>query len=598
MVSDDQLIGKQLANYRIERRLGQGGMASVYYATDVNLHRPVAIKLIDSRYQGDSDIARRFVDEARLIARWRHENVIQVYYAGQEENIFFFAMEYIEGLSLAELMADYRASRELMPYPDVLKIARAVAEALDYAHEQGVIHRDVKPSNVMISTNDRVVLTDFGLALDMERGTLGEIFGTPHYIAPEQVRSSAEVVPQSDLYALGVILFEMLTGSVPFDDPSAATLALKHLNEPPPPPCSINPLLNPAIEKVLLKALEKEAGTRYQTGVELVDTLEAALKEDVSPTTGQPNISGMSVADKITLHLSQQQSTSAISPSASSSTTQRTQTAKEYKTQPARGINRGLLTATIIAVLLVIGIGGFALLGNNLAGSPTSEMPTLAASSTDTVKVAAVGSTDTPVLSQIPQTTTLPSQTQAQVAVVPSNTLVPTTAPTSTLAPTTTPVPTNTPVPPTAVPQQAANTPVSTVLYPNGRRIELFWDENSFYAWNGSGSSIRVSPFRFEALDESGNPVPFSFDGGQWSVFFGAVENNKCDRIEIGRASGWLRPAQCRGYNSTINPLADDPMVFWTGLGESTHFRILWHNQEVARCEITAETCHVLLPTE
>src|SRR3990172_4519276 len=129
-MTQDSLIGLQLANYRIDRRLGQGGMATVYYATDVSLNRPVAVKLIDARTQSDPEYARRFVDEARIVARWRSEHIVQVFYAGRQEDLYFFAMEYIEGMTLADLLADYQASGELIAHEDVITIGRAVADAL------------------------------------------------------------------------------------------------------------------------------------------------------------------------------------------------------------------------------------------------------------------------------------------------------------------------------------------------------------------------------------------------------------------------------------------------------------------------------------
>jgi serine/threonine protein kinase len=278
----DPLIGRQLGNYRVDRLLGRGGMALVYHGWDVKLDRPVAIKVLDARYRNETGYAERFLREAQAVATWRHENIIQVYYADQLDGFYYFVMEYIDGLDLEELLAQYAADGELMSCEDVCLVSRAIASALDYAHQKGVIHRDVKPSNVMVTGEGRVVLTDFGLAMDVYQGSLGQVFGSPHYIAPEQARSSAEAVPQSDLYSLGVMLYEMLTGVVPFDDPSATSLALQHLTRPPPAPRQLNPSLAEEAEAVLLKALSKSPEERYQTGAALVDALEAALQ------AGQP----------------------------------------------------------------------------------------------------------------------------------------------------------------------------------------------------------------------------------------------------------------------------------------------------------------------
>lgn len=273
---NDPLLGRQLANFRLERTIGRGGMAQVYYGYDVKLKRPVAVKVIDARHRGKPAYARRFVREAQAIARWRHEHVIQIYYADDKDGLYYFAMEYIDGQDLGQLLAQ-GAKGKLLSQAEVLRIGQAIASALDYAHERGVIHRDVKPSNVLLAKDGRVVLADFGLALDVEQGSVGEVFGSANYLAPEQARHSAKAVPQSDLYSLGVILYEMLTGRTPFNDPSPTTVAVQHLTLPPPPPRQINPQLNKAAEVVLLKALSKSPAERYQTGRQLMDALSKAL---------------------------------------------------------------------------------------------------------------------------------------------------------------------------------------------------------------------------------------------------------------------------------------------------------------------------------
>lgn len=279
---DDPLIGRQLANFQIERTLGRGGMAQVYYGQDIKLQRPVAIKVIDARYRGNPAYAQRFVREAQAIARWRHEHIIQIHYADDQDGLYYFVMEYIDGQDLGQLIAQYGTQNELIPQLEVLRIGRAIASALDYAHQRGVIHRDVKPSNVLIAHDGRVVLADFGLAMDTEQGSMGEVFGSAHYVAPEQARHSAHAVPPSDLYSLGIILYEMLTGQVPFDDPSSTAVAIQHLTQPPPPPRELNPKLNEATEAVLLKALDKSPGQRYQSGAALMDALDKALSMDPS----------------------------------------------------------------------------------------------------------------------------------------------------------------------------------------------------------------------------------------------------------------------------------------------------------------------------
>ncbi len=274
----DPLIGRQLANYRLDREIGRGGMAVVYAGWDLKLDRPVAVKVINTLYQDTPGYAQRFVQEARAVARWRHENIIHIYYSDDESGLYYFVMEYIEGVDLRRRLAEYAAAYQLIPQNEVIRIGRAIANALDFAHGRGIVHRDVKPANVMLGHDGRVVLMDFGLALHVDRGSFGEILGSPAYISPEQARSSALAVPASDLYGLAVILYEMLTGTLPFDDPSPATLAVQHMTQPLPSPRLRNPLLNEMTEAVLVKALAKESTERYPNGKALMDTLAAALQ--------------------------------------------------------------------------------------------------------------------------------------------------------------------------------------------------------------------------------------------------------------------------------------------------------------------------------
>ncbi|MFW5942366.1 MAG: serine/threonine-protein kinase, partial [Chloroflexota bacterium] len=279
----DPLIGRQLGNFRIERLVGSGGMAQVYYGWDVVLQRPVAVKVIAQRFRHHTSYTERFLREARTVARWRHEHIVQVYHAAEEDGLYYLVMEYVDGSDLAQLLRSYEKAGKLLPHDEVLRIARDVAGALDFAHQRDVIHRDVKPSNVLITAGGRVLLSDFGLVLDRREGSSGEVLGSPSYVAPEQALRSASAVPQSDLYSLAVILYEMLAGRPPFDDPSPTSLALQHITASPPAPTAFNPDLNEEVSGVLLKALSKKPEERYQSGVALVQALSAAL--GVAPAT-------------------------------------------------------------------------------------------------------------------------------------------------------------------------------------------------------------------------------------------------------------------------------------------------------------------------
>ncbi len=277
-MSIDPLIGCQLNNFRVDRVIGRGGMGVTYYGMDVKLQRPVAIKVLDARFRDNPSYARRFVQEARTIAKWRHDNIVQIYYADNADGLYYFVMEYIEGVDLGIWILDIISRGEFVSHEDILRIGTEIAKALDYAHQNGIIHRDVKPSNVLLAEDGRVVLVDFGLALNISQGSLGDVFGSVHYIAPEQARKSANAVPASDLYSLGVILYEMLAGTVPFDDPSPTSVALQHLTLEVPSPRTFNSSINLKTERVLLRALHKSPEKRYSTAAELIAALEEALQ--------------------------------------------------------------------------------------------------------------------------------------------------------------------------------------------------------------------------------------------------------------------------------------------------------------------------------
>ncbi len=279
-LTDDPLIGRQLGDYRVVDILGRGGMAHVYRGYDANLQRYAAVKVIDANLlakENEDEYRQRFQREARSIARLSHPNIVGIYQFGEVGPLYYMAMAFIEGRDLGQILKEHAVNGTMMAPLEILQIIRDIAEALDYAHAGGVIHRDIKPSNIMVAVDNRAILTDFGLALSVPEGSIGNTFGSAHYIAPEQAISSANAVAQSDLYSLGVVLYQMLTGKVPFDDPSAMSVALKHLSDPPPSPRILNPTLSIAVEKVVLKALEKEPSKRYQNGESMAAALEEAL---------------------------------------------------------------------------------------------------------------------------------------------------------------------------------------------------------------------------------------------------------------------------------------------------------------------------------
>lgn len=283
MALSDPLIGKKLGDYNIQSILGTGGMARVYRGYDERLNRYSAVKVIEPLLIAsaeEDEYRERFLREARSIAQLRHSRVVGIYQFGQLENLYYIAMEYVEGRNLREVLKGYLKQKQLMPVADVLQILKDIADALDYAHKQNIIHRDVKPSNIIITESNNGVLTDFGLALNSLEGTIGNTFGSVHYIAPEQAISSAQAVPQSDQYSLAIVAFEMLTGRVPFDDASAMSVALKHISDLPPSLLDFNPHIPPSVERVVLRALDKDFNKRFSSCKAFVNALEIAFEDE------------------------------------------------------------------------------------------------------------------------------------------------------------------------------------------------------------------------------------------------------------------------------------------------------------------------------
>jgi beta-lactam-binding protein with PASTA domain/tRNA A-37 threonylcarbamoyl transferase component Bud32 len=264
--------------YRILRKLGSGGMANVYLAEDEELGRRVAIKILNDRYANDDLFIERFRREAKSAASLSHPNIVSIYDRGEAEGTYYIAMEVIEGRSLKELIL----TRGALPIPQAIAYAKQLLEALRFAHRHGIIHRDIKPHNVLVSTDERakrhetrLKVTDFGIARDAasQMTEAGSIMGTAQYLSPEQARG-APVTAASDVYSAGVVLYEMLTGKVPFNGESAIEIAMKHVNEIPKPPSQLRPEVPPDLDKVVLRALAKEPEDRYQTADEFIEDLE------------------------------------------------------------------------------------------------------------------------------------------------------------------------------------------------------------------------------------------------------------------------------------------------------------------------------------
>ena len=283
----ERWVGKTLGKVQIESLLGRGGVAEVYLGTHTTLERKVAVKILRNLDEENADKLERFKREAKVIAKLRHPNIVQVYDFDTIDHNPYLVMEFIEGPSLSKYLNDLHQNRKRLPLPQVIRLLRAVASALQYAHNNGIVHRDVKPGNILLTSPSKhievskplpedfePVLTDFGLVRFQDghrQTTTGHIAGTPAYMSPEQSRGEA-VDGRADVYSLAVVLYEMLAGDIPFDGESTVSILLKQVTQPPPP----IPELSPSVQNVLDRALAKNVKDRFQMPMEFADAFSAA----------------------------------------------------------------------------------------------------------------------------------------------------------------------------------------------------------------------------------------------------------------------------------------------------------------------------------
>ena len=284
MTPPDPLIGALFdGRYKVLKKLGTGGMATVYLAEDQELGRRVAIKILNAKHASDEQFVERFRREASSAAGLSHPNIVQIYDRGKAEGTYYIAMEVIEGRSLKELIVDRGPS----PIPVAVNYGRQILAALRFAHRNGVVHRDIKPHNVLVDEEGRVKVTDFGIARAgaSEMTEVGSIIGTAQYLSPEQARG-APVDARSDLYSVGVVLYELLTGEAPYNGETPVEIAMKHLSAVPEPPSAKRPEVPPELDAVVLRALAKNPDDRYQSVEEMDADLNAISKGmEISGTT-------------------------------------------------------------------------------------------------------------------------------------------------------------------------------------------------------------------------------------------------------------------------------------------------------------------------
>jgi beta-lactam-binding protein with PASTA domain len=276
MKTSEEITGALFAGrYRLERKLGTGGMADVWLAEDQELGRRVAVKILHERYASDEQFVERFRREATHAAALSHPNIVSIFDRGTAEGAYYIVMEYVEGRTLKELIV----TRGPCPTPVAISYTRQVLAALRYAHRNGIIHRDVKPHNVIVDREGRVKVMDFGIARagTSQMTEAGSIIGTAQYLSPEQARG-APVEESSDLYSTGIVLYELLTGRVPFNGETPVEIAMKHLSQPPEAPSALRPELPRDLDLVVLRTLAKEPADRYQSAAEMDRDLELVAR--------------------------------------------------------------------------------------------------------------------------------------------------------------------------------------------------------------------------------------------------------------------------------------------------------------------------------
>jgi serine/threonine protein kinase len=344
--------GQMLGPYRIINQIGRGGMATVYKAYQPSVDRYVAIKVLPSQLAESREFATRFQQEARIIAKLEHPHILPVFDYGESDGVAYFVMRYMDAGTLKEKMIEGRP----LPLAEIDKLFTQLAGALSYAHGHGVVHRDLKPANVLIDSQGNVFLTDFGIAKILESASprltqTDAIMGTPAYISPEQAQGQP-VDQRSDIYSLGIILYEMVTGSVPFTAETPLAVLFKHISDPLPPPSLVKPDIRPAVEKVILKALSKDPRDRFSTAAEFVAAWERAL-------------------DTVE-HIAE---TETVPPPRTTGAQTQPKPVTATKTSTKAGIPTAWIAGCLVGVCALFGLGGVALMASNLLGSSTPTAP-------------------------------------------------------------------------------------------------------------------------------------------------------------------------------------------------------------------------------
>ena len=296
------LEGKILGSrYEMIQKIGNGGMAIVYKARDIVLNRHIAVKVLRDEFTTDEEFIKRFETEAQSAARLTHPNIVSIYDVGMDNGIYYIVMELIQGKTLKEIIVEEGGP---LPWKWSVNVAMQIASALEMAHKNNIIHRDIKPHNIIITEDGVAKVTDFGIAKAVSNSTItafGKTIGSVHYFSPEHARGGYTDA-KSDLYSLGVVMYEMVTGKVPFDADTPVSVALKHMQEEAVEPRTVNPNVPEAVNKIIMKALQKEPVMRYQTATEMLQDLKMSLKNPSGDFVDESTYDPTAATQKISLN--------------------------------------------------------------------------------------------------------------------------------------------------------------------------------------------------------------------------------------------------------------------------------------------------------
>ena len=467
------LVGRTLGQYEIREEIGRGGMATVYKAYQPSLGRYVAIKVLPP-YHADADIfIARFIREARAVARLEHPHILPIYDFGREGELSYIVTKYVEGGTLKDQLG------HPFDLQRAASIIAQVASALDYAHDQGIIHRDVKPSNILLDHGEWALLTDFGLAKMIGASARitgsGVGIGTPAYMSPEQGQG-LEVDRRSDVYSLGVILYEMLTGHTPYEADSPLSVMVQHITQPLPSPRAVNPNIPAAVERVILKALVKDPAYRYARAGDLAAALRDAVAKVETTPGPKPSPIAETITGAVTFPPAEKQARRAPPPA---------QPPAPADSPPRR--NRTTATAITAVVILALAVAGCVVIWTLVRPTPATPTPTFTVAQALTATAQTAGIVTTPSPTAVAEATATPPAGTREASPTTTPPVETTARPTDTATPTVIPSPTATPA------------PTSTSTHPSepaAGTIKVFGDAEMVYVPSG----------RFTMGSDSGDP--------------------------------------------------------------------------------------------